>query len=680
MTVRDEVKRKLSWLPLVFVLCAAWPATAAKVTVDDLMRLRSISAVRISPDGQHIAYVVSEASYEKDCYEPVLYLIPAAGGTPVRMTYGTRIFNQPIPAPALRWSPDGTRLSFAAFVNDVPQVVVMGASGGEPRAMTSAKEGVTTYEWAPDSTRIAYLAPDPAPEEEERRKKEKSYVIEVDRHERPGRIWVQDLAGGSPRAISPPGQFVLSLSWSPDGSTLAYSAAPMSGFMAQMNSRIYTIPAAGGEPRAVVGRAGMNTSPQYSPDGQWIAFISTDGRAEMMSVWGLHVVPAAGGPVKNLSAETGNWVGEFTWNVDSRSILYIPNEGTGQRGEHMFEQPIMRVWLTGRSEVITTGPVVNFSLSLSRDGTLMAYRSVGARNMGDVYVMEIAGRRTTRLTEVNPELKGLDLGELKPIRWKSFDGMEIWGLLLTPPGYAPGKRVPLVVYAHGGPIGGFTLGIFPQFMHVVGQVDPYPAEAMASAGMAVLFPMPRGGSGYGVEGFRMILHSWGEGDYRDIMAGVDHLIAQGIADPDRLGVMGGSYGGFMTNWIVTQTGRFQAASTMCSVSDLADLYFLSDAGDFMAEYFGLPWQTAESYIAHSPITHAAKVTTPLLIQHGENDQRVPIMQAKKFYKALKELKKTVEMEIYPRGGHVIFEPDLQREMMRRNLEWFIRWLKPGPSH
>jgi len=339
-----------------------------------------------------------------------------------------------------------------------------------------------------------------------------------------------------------------------------------------------------------------------------------------------------------------------------------------------------RVWLTGRSEVIPTGPVVNFSVSLSRDGKRMAYRSVGARNMGDVYVMDLAGGRATRLTEVNPELKGLDLGELKPIRWKSFDGMEIWGLLLTPPGYAPGKRVPLVVYAHGGPIGGFTYGIFPQFMHIVGQVDPYPVEAMASADMAVFFPMPRGGSGYGVEGFRMILRSWGEGDYRDIMAGVDYLIAQGIADPERLGVMGGSYGGFMTNWIVTQTGRFIAASTMCSVSDLADLYFLSDAGDFMVEYFGLPWQAAESYVAHSPVTHAAKVTTPLLIQHGENDQRVPIMQAKKFYKALKELKKTVEMEIYPRGGHVIFEPDLQREMMRRNLEWFMRWLKPGSAH
>ncbi len=677
MVRRHNSGRMLPWLAVFFVLGVGRPARAAKVTVDDLMRLRSISDVRISPDGQRVAYVVAEASFEKDCYDAVLYVVSAAGGAPTRLTYGTRIFNQPLPTARLRWSPDGKLLSFLAFAGDVPQVFVLEVAGGEPRPLTSVKEGVTVYEWAPDSTRIAYVAPDPAPEEEEHRKKEKSYVIEVDRHERPGRIWVQELAGGSPRSLTSPTQFVLELTWSPDGTAIAYSAAPTGDFMGRFHSRIYVVSSAGGEPRLVVDREGMNTSPQYSPDGRWIGFISTGGRAEMISIWGLHVVPVTGGPVKDLSAETGSWVGEFTWDADSRSLLYVPNEGTGQRGEHMFEQPIVRVWLTGRSEVVTSGQAVNFSPSLSRDGQRLAYRSVGPRTMGDVYVMEVASRRARQLTEVNPELKQLELGELKPISWTSFDGMEIWGLLLTPSGYTPGKRLPLVVYVHGGPIGGFTYGIFPQFMHIVGQVDPYPSEALASAGMAVLFPMPRGGSGYGLQGFRMIVNAWGEGDYGDIMAGVDHLIAQGIADPDRLGVMGGSYGGFMTNWIVTQTGRFRAASTMCSVSDITDLYYLSDAGDFTVEYFGLPWEAAESYRAHSPITHAAKVTTPLLIQHGENDKRVPIMQAHKFYKALKKLGKTVEMEIYPRGGHVIFEPDLQREMMRRNLEWFVRWLEPS---
>jgi dipeptidyl aminopeptidase/acylaminoacyl peptidase len=317
---------------------------------------------------------------------------------------------------------------------------------------------------------------------------------------------------------------------------------------------------------------------------------------------------------------------------------------------------------------------VAFSASVSNDGTRIAYKQVESRTAGDVYVMDLPAHRASRLVEINPELHQFELGELKPVSWKSFDGAEIWGLLLTPPGYKPGTKVPLVVYCHGGPIGGFTYGLFPQFMHIPGQVDPYPVEAMASAGMAVLFPMPRGGSGYGVAGFRTIIKSWGEVDYKDIMAGVDAMVERGIADPDRLGVMGGSYGGFMTNWIVTQTVRFKAASSSCSLSDLAQMYFISDAGDFMIEYFGLPWEANDALIEHSPITHVRNVQTPLLIQHGENDNRVPVGQAKEFYRALKALNKRVELDIYPRGGHVNFEPPLEREYWRRNLQWFTYWL------
>ena len=212
-------------------------------------------------------------------------------------------------------------------------------------------------------------------------------------------------------------------------------------------------------------------------------------------------------------------------------------------------------------------------------------------------------------------------------------------------------------------------------MHTVGQIDPYPTEALASAGYAVLLPMPRGGAGYGEAGQRAIVNAWGEADYRDIMTGVDALIAQGIADPDRLGVMGASYGGYMTNWIVTQTGRFKAASAGASISDLADAYYLSEGGEFMVDYFKRPWENRESYAAHSPLTFADRVTTPLLIQHGERDPRVPIAGAWKFYRgALKALGKTVEFDIYPRGGHVLCEPMQQREQMRRNVEWFARWI------
>jgi dipeptidyl aminopeptidase/acylaminoacyl peptidase len=674
---------KLRWTALLLALtCVPWSAFATKVTVDDLMKLSSISDVRISPDGRRVAYVVSTPSLEQAEHLPVLYVVAAEGGTPVRMTRSAKIFNKPLPAPCLRWSPDGSLITFLAFVDDVPQVMAIAVAGGEAWPLTHATEGVGPYEWAPDGKRIAYLAPDPVSKEVKERKKNKSYVIQVDRDGRRPRLWVLDLQSNSASAISPDNQTVVDFGWSPDSQTIAYAGSDRKGFYARFNQHIYTISPKGGTPQAIVDWPGTNKTPRYSPDGKWIAFISTGGYDGMIAAEDLHIVAADGrtGSIRNLTGAQQAWIGEYAWAPDSRALFYISNEETSATGKHMFEQPIDRVWLdSGRMETLTPEPVANFSVSVSKDGKKLAYKSVESRTMGDVVVMNLADKRVSRLTEINPQLRELELGELKPIHWKSFDGKEIWGLLLTPPGYKGGARLPTVVYCHGGPIGGFTYGIFPQFMHIPGQVDPYPSEAMASAGMAILFPMPRGGSGYGVAGFKEIIRAWGEGDYKDIMAGVDHLINQGIADPQRLGVMGASYGGFMTSWIVTQTDRFKAASTGASVNDLVTEYYLSDAGDFLVEYFGYPWEAGESLIKHSPITYAGKVTTPLLIQHGEDDHRVPVEQAWEFYRALKAQHKTVEFDIYPRGGHVNFEPPLEREYMLRNLEWFKHWLKVDVS-
>ena len=640
------------------------------------MKFRAIMDVRIAPDGERVAYVVSTPSLAKNEHEGVLYVISARGGAPARLAETIKIFNTPVPLPRLRWSPDGSMLALLAFAAEKPQVFAIPLSGGAPRALTEAPEGVSGFEWSPDGKTIAYLTREPVSAEETRQRQDKSFVIHVDTRERPAGVAVRPVEGGAARILTPPSHYVDAFSWSPDGREIAYSAASRTGFTAQYDTRVYAVPAQGGTARVIVDRAGMNTRPQYSPDGRLIAFISTNGRAEITASRSLTVVPSRGGESRVFFLD-GAWVTEVVWARDSRSVYFLSYDGTFASREHMFEQPIARLWVEdGRAERIVPGATVDYAISLSADGRRLAYRAVEGRTMGDVFLLETAIGRSTKLTEVNPELKDLALGQMKVVQWRSSDGMEIWGLLLTPPGWTPGRRVPMLVYCHGGPGGGVTHGLFPQFMHTVGQIDPYPTEALASAGFAVLFPMPRGGSGYGEAGQRAIINAWGEADYRDIMAGVDAMVSRGVADPDRLGVMGPSYGGYMTNWIVTQTNRFKAASADASISDVTDLYFLSDGGDFVAEYFQKPWENRESYVAHSPITWADRVKTPLLIQHGERDARVPIAGAWKYYRALKALGKTVEFDIYPRGGHVIYEPMLQREAMRRNLEWFARWISP----
>ena len=639
------------------------------VTIDDLMGLRTINDVKIAPAGDRVAYTVSTPSLERNAHEPALFIINTTGGTPTRLAESRRIFTPALPAPRLRWLPDGRTLSMLVAANGGAQVATVDPATDVVTMITSAPTGVSSYEWSPDGRFIAYLSRDNGTVP--------PIANRVGSKPPATRLWVQSLGSVAPRALTPPDQYVDSFAWSPGSDEIAYSFAPSVGFLAPYSTKIFGIAIGNGTTRPIIDRAGMNVSPQFSPDGKRLSFITTGERTGLIAPRGLAVADA-NATNANIRAYpmNGAWIAEVAWLPDGRSLFVTMNEGTFATRAQMFEMPIVRLSLAdGKTERLGAAATVDYSMSLSRDGRTLAYREVQARTMGDVVVMDIASRKKQTLTAVNPQLNDLALGTLKPVSWTSFDGMEIWGLLLTPPGQAGKTRMPLIVYCHGGPIGGVTLGVFPQFMHVPGQIDPYPVEAFASAGYAVLFPMPRGGSGYGEAGHRMIINDWGGPDYKDIMAGVDALIAQGIADGNRLGVMGASYGGYMTNWIVTQTSRFKAAAAGASIADLADLYYLTDGGDLMIEYYKRPWENPEGYARSSPLTHVAKVTTPILISHGDRDPRVPLATAQKFFRALQAQGKTAEMDIYPRGGHVFYEPQQEKAVMTRNFDWMRRWIK-----
>ncbi len=645
-----------------------------KVTIDDLMALRMINDVEIAPAGDQVAYTVSTPSMARNAHEVALFVIPVSGGVPKQLAETYRIFTPALPAPRVRWRPDGS-ISVLVTEKTGPQVLSIRPDNTGAQVVSSSPFGVSGYEWSPDGKYLAYLSRDPGPATP-------AIANKVGANPPATRLFVQPLNPTGPaRAITAADQYVDSFAWSPDSSEIAYSFAPTVGFLAPYSTKIFAVVVDSGAARPIVDRPGMNVSPQFSPDGLKISFITTNERTGIIAPRGLAV---AGAVARNSNSNirsypmNGAWIAEILWMPNSDAVIVTMNEGTFATGAGMFEMPPVRVELRdGKAERLVNHPsTLQYSLSLSRNGRMLAYREVGARDMGDLMVTDVVSKETQRLTTVNPELKQLALGDLKPVSWKSFDGMEIWGLLLTPPGQAGKSKIPLLVYCHGGPIGGVTLGLFPQFMHVPGQIDPYPTEAFASAGFAVLFPMPRGGSGYGEAGHRMIINDWGGPDYKDIMAGVDHLIARGLADENRLGVMGASYGGYMTNWIVTQTPRFKAATAGASIADLSDLYYLTDGGDLMAEYYQLPWQNPEGYARSSPLTHAAKVTTPILISHGDRDPRVPLATAQKFFKALQAHGKTAEMDIYPRGGHVFYEPQQEKAVMTRNFEWMLRFIKP----
>jgi dipeptidyl aminopeptidase/acylaminoacyl peptidase len=643
-----------------------------KVTIDDLMALRTINDVEISPAGDRIAYTVSTPSVPRNAHEPALFVIPTSGGSPKQLAESYRVFTPALPAPRLRWRPDGS-ISLLVAEKTGPQVLSIKPDNTAAQVVSAAPLGVSGYEWSPDGKYLAYLSRDPGPATP-------PIANKVGANPPATRLFIQPLSPAGPaRAITAADHYVDSFAWSPDSKEIAYSFAPTVGFLAPYSTRIFAVAVDGGAVRPIVDRPGMNVSPQFSPDGRKISFISTSERTGIIAPRGLAVADAS---ARNSNIRSypmnGAWIAEVVWTPDSQAVYVTMNEGTFATGAGMFEMPAVQVSLAdGKAERLAGGqPSAQYSMSLSRDGRTLALREVAARDMGELFVLDVPTKKRTQLTNVNPELKQLALGQLQPVSWKSFDGMEIWGLLLTPPGYDGRSKIPLLVYCHGGPIGGVTLGIFPQFMHVPGQIDPYPTEAFASAGFAVLFPMPRGGSGYGEAGHRMIINDWGGPDYKDIMAGVDSLVARGVADENRLGVMGASYGGFMTNWIVTQTSRFKAATAGASIADLSDLYYLTDGGDLMAEYYQLPWQNPEGYARSSPLTHAAKVTTPILISHGDRDPRVPLATAQKFFRALQAHGKTAEMDIYPRGGHVFYEPQQEKAVMTRNFDWMLRFIKP----
>lgn len=350
------------------------------------------------------------------------------------------------------------------------------------------------------------------------------------------------------------------------------------------------------------------------------------------------------------------------WSSDSSRLLFA-----GQKGTRRVLYAISTDGTTKAVYASTRGIVTG--ARLNSNGTHVGFAQESPNEPPEAFVLSLSGGAPVRLSAANLDLPKLPIGETRRIWWKSGDGLEIEGLLTLPVGYQPGKKYPLVVVVHGGPMGAFSEGF-------IGGADVHPVASFAARGFAILRPNIRGSGGYGKK-FRLAnLNDWGGKDYEDLNTGVDHLIATGVADSERLAVIGWSYGGYMTSWVITHTKRFKVAVVGAGVTNLWSCAGSMDIQGFLPDYFsGEPWDKLDTYLKHSPMYYVKGVSTPTLILHGEADRRVPISQAYELYNAMRRQGVTTKMVVYPGMGHGPSDPETSLDLMQRQLDWVGKYIR-----
>ncbi|MFO0871394.1 MAG: prolyl oligopeptidase family serine peptidase [Pirellulales bacterium] len=661
---------------------ARWLGTQVFVgwTPTRTLDIQRVGAVQVSPDGRRVAYTVRRAVLEDARSEFVtqIHLSNSDGSATRQLTQGDRSCDDP------QWSPDGRWLALVTDRAGKKNVWLMRPDGGEALQLTNFPGGIAGYRWSPDGRQLAVSALDPPTADEERAVQEKSDVRVLDENIKRHRLYVVPVTDPPARVDQPrllvggdtsvngdgarPGR--VHFDWSPDGRTIVFSHVRTPRPDDWPTAQVSLVEVASGKVVPLLQTPAAEHSPLFSPDGRWIAVVVSDSPPTWAGTGRVHVLPAAGGDARPL-ASTQDGFGRYSeligWSADSQQIYY-----TEARGVDLW---VLALPLAGgAAEVLEREPrmaLTGVNLNVTRTHLGAAWET--CETAPEAWVRPLAAPAAVRVSRVNEEWASSDLGRTEVVRWKSTEGLEVEGLLTYPVGYQPGQRYPLLLVIHGGPMGVFSRSC-------LASPGTYPVAVFAARGYAVLRPNPRGSSGYGAAFRHANRGDWGGGDYRDVMAGVDHVIAAGVADPERLGVMGWSYGGFLTSWIITQTKRFQCASVGAGVTNLMSFTGTADIPGFLPDYFGGEfWDRPETYASHSAMFRVRGVTTPTLIQHGERDERVPLSQGLELYNALKRQGCTTRMIVYPRTPHGIEEPRLLLDAMERNVEWFDRYLQPNRS-
>lgn len=655
----------------------------------DLYRVTFVADPHLSPDGEEVAFVRTTVDRERNQYRSQIWLVPFGAASPARRFTGGPVDTAP------RWSPDGACLAFLrkpAAKDARAQLWLVRRAGGEPWQLTELPESVGDLAWSPDGTAIAFtskVAParpagDAAsPTSDVRVIDRLNYKLDGEGFDdgRRRHLFVvpYSLRRAAARQLTSGDFDDTEPAWAPDGQSLAFVSARHPEREFDRKRDVWVVPAGGGEPRQVTRTSGPCAGPVFAPDGQMIAYTGHDtdpryGPTTQPTIW---VAPAAGDaaprPVgRQLDRPVGSDVGtdlrygvpepRLAWSVDGAELLALVSDA-GRVALHQIDVA------TGAATMLFGSDRQVTNATASRDGQRIALAVSSATSPADVFSLDLGTNQERRLTDVNAGLFGeVELRAPERFRYEAPDGQPLDGWLVTPPGFDPARRYPLVLEIHGGPHAAYGESFYIEF------------QLLAARGYVVLYTNPRGSTSYGQEFVAALRQDWGGVDYRDVMAGVDAAIARGFIDETRLGVTGGSYGGYLTNWIIGQTGRFRAAVSGRSTSNRASHYGQSDLGSFIGdwEFGGAPWERAEHYRERSPITYVANVRTPLLLENQEQDHRCPVPQAEEFYTALKKLRQIdVQFVRFPDESHGMArqgQPVHRVERLERIVAWFDKYL------
>jgi len=616
------------------------------LTPEASLNMRSISDLQFSPDGSRLAFVVTEpAKGERRARH--IWLYEKRSGAVRQLTYSAKSESLP------RWSPDGKQLAFLSDRDEQQQIYAMRTDGGEASALTKGKRGVSSFAWSPDGKQIAFLAPDAKTEAEEKKEKDKDDAHVTDKEDKHARLWLLTLDTSEAKALTETKWEIKEAVWHPSGTGLMLSATdhPESD---QNTERIFFFrlwDTAGSDHKAVntmtelLAPRGPFGDIRVASDGLRMAFIGC--REDGPSPHDLMLAHHGDKSTQNLTgASVDRPVFDYRWSKDGGLIAIV---------EDGFHTKFVAFTAEGALRDVPAIPVNPNAFSLSDSGEV-AFAGHTGTTPPELWVWDQKGA-PKQISHLNDSWKQYTLSAPEFYKYKSFDGLEIEAALLKPLGYDGKTKLPLIAVIHGGPTGAWSDSI-----EAWGQL-------LATHGYAVFYPNIRGSSGYGQKFIEMNRGDWGGGDYRDVMAGVDDLVAKGVADPDKLAIGGWSYGGYMSEWAITQTTRFKAAVSGAGLSNLISEYGTEQGPSYDEWFYGVPYdpEKVAGFLNSSPFVHLRNVKTPTLILQGDSDPVDPLGQSQELYRGLKRYGVETELVVYPREPHGFHEEKHLLDRLNRLL-------------